>query len=285
MKKLFFVFLLLSPSLIFAQFEVGLLAGLSAYHGEIAPETSRASFSQSHASFGAFVRNGFSKHFTLRAHFMYGKISGEDSYANNQSRINRNLGFRSRIYEGALIGEFNILGYRAYNFERVFSPYLFAGVGFFNFNPEAFYDNEWVKLQPLGTEGQSMVGFEDNYRLWELSIPMGIGVKYAINDRWNVGFEFGLRKTFTDYLDDISTVYVNYDELLAGNGELAAALGNRTAELTGGEPVRVETGSPRGNADNDDWYFITGFTVSYNFSDNGLVGSRRKSRRRGGCNY
>ena len=285
MKKYLFLFLLSIPFWAQAQLEVGVFAGLSAYHGEIAPETSRASFSQTHGSFGAFLRNGFSNHVTARLQFTYGKVSGEDARAGNQSRVRRNLNFRSRIYEGALIGEFNLLGYRAYNYERTFSPYLFAGVAFFKMNPEAFYDNQWIALQPIGTEGQGMEGFEDPYKLWNFSIPMGLGLKYAINDFWNIGFEVGLRKTFTDYIDDVSTVYVNYDELLAGNGELAAALSNRTGELPDTDRIDFETGDNRGNADKDDWYFLVGFTVSYNFSDNGLVGARRKNNRKSGCKF
>ncbi len=281
MKK-YFLFLLLSiPVLINAQTEVGLLAGFSAYQGELAPETSRASFSQTHAAFGPFVRVGVSAHLTLRAHFFYGKVSGDDANANSQARLARNLSFRSRIYETGIIGEFNILGYRAYNLERVFSPYLFAGAALTKINPEAYYDNQWVKLQPLGTEGQGLEGFGDKYKLWEIAIPMGVGVKYAINDKWNVGFEFGFRKTFTDYLDDISTVYVPYETLAAGNGELAAILSNRSGERPDAEPIIFEDGANRGNSSTNDWYIITGFTVSYNFSDNGLVGARRKTRRKG----
>lgn len=285
MKKYLIVLFLYVPFFLQAQLEVGAFAGVSAYHGEIAPETSRASFDQMHGSFGLFLRNGFSNHITGRLHFMYGKVSGKDANASSTGRVERNLSFRSRIFEGALIGEFNILGYRAYNYERVFSPYIFGGIAVFKMNPEAYYDNQWVALQPLGTEGQGMEGFEEKYKLWNLSIPMGLGVKYAINDFWNIGLEVGLRKTFTDYLDDISTVYVEYDQLAAGNGELAANLSNRTGELMNGENTRFETGAPRGDSEHDDWYFMAGFTVSYNFSDNGLVGARRKNSRKSGCKY
>ncbi|MCC6726156.1 MAG: hypothetical protein IT258_16735 [Saprospiraceae bacterium] len=77
--------------------------------------------------------------------------------------------------------------------------------------------------------------------------------------------------------------YVSYPELLAGNGQLAAALGNRTGELTGSEPVVVATGTQRGDSAKKDWYFIMGVTVSYNFLDNGLMGSRKRGGRRAGC--
>ena len=78
--------------------------------------------------------------------------------------------------------------------------------------------------------------------------------------------------------------YVSYPELLAGNGDLAAALGNRTGELTiDGEPANVETGVQRGDGAKKDWYFILGLTVSYNFLDTGLMGSRKRGGRRPGC--
>ena len=124
-----------------------------------------------------------------------------------------------------------------------------------------------------------MDGFSEKYKLAQFAIPMGLGVKIAVTERINVGLEAGARKTFTDYLDDVSTDYVNYNELLLGNGALAAALGNRTGEYLGTEPIQVATGTQRGNPAADDWYFIGGVTVSYNiFGDNGgLKGGGKES--------
>ncbi len=106
---------------------------------------------------------------------------------------------------------------------------------------------------------------------------MGAGVKVAVGERLNIGLEAGVRKTFTDYLDDISTDYVNYGQLVRGNGDLAAALGNRTGEYLGTDPVDVPTGTQRGNPNADDWYFIGGVTVSYNiYGNNSGLGRRGK---------
>ncbi len=283
MRNLFFLCLFCLPFVTQAQLELGLMVGVSNYTGDLAPETARTSLSQTHAAFGGFVRHGFGNYFTARLSVFYGTISGDDAKSEIEGRRQRNLSFRSRMLEAGLTGEFNILGYRAYNYERVFSPYIFAGINAFRYNPEAFYDNQWNKLQPLGTEGQGMPDRPDPYKLIDIAIPFGLGVKYAINDYWNIGIEVGFRKTFTDYLDDVSTTYVEYNELLAANGELAAALGNRSGEYLGTEPLSVPTGRPRGNADNDDWYFISGVTLSYNITDNGLVGARRKNGRKSGC--
>jgi len=110
-----------------------------------------------------------------------------------------------------------------------------------------------------------------------------VGVKYALTDKLNVGLELGARRTFSDYLDDVSGSYVSFPELLAGSGALAAALGNRTGELKGGEPVIVSTGTQRGDKAAADWYFILGVTASYNFLENGLMGNRQHSRGKKGC--
>ncbi len=266
-------------------FEAGLLVGVSNYEGDLAPNTVKLSVGETHAAFGVFGRYNINNSFAVKLGVNYGSLSGDDSESTTEARRQRNLSFKSHILEVGLTGEWNILGFQPYNLERIFSPYLFAGVAVFNYNPKAWYNGEWVELQPLGTEGQGMPDFDTKYATTQLSIPFGIGAKYAINDKWTVGIELGLRKTFTDYLDDVSTNYVEYSELEAGNGELSALLANRTGEYLNTEPVSVETGARRGDPDNDDWYFIGGVTLSYNFLDNGLVGARNRGRRKQGCDF
>ena len=126
-----------------------------------------------------------------------------------------------------------------------------------------------------------MEGFADPYRLTQVSIPMGVGFRFALNDFLMIGVEAGVRRTFTDYLDDVSGSYVNYNDLLAGNGELAAALGNRTGELNGSEPVILPTGTQRGNPAEDDWYSVAGVTLSYRFADRNGHRKNRKERELG----
>jgi opacity protein-like surface antigen len=265
-----------------AQLEAGISVGLSTYQGDLAPNSISGSFSQLHFSGGVFGRYNVNNYIAAKLAVNYAKLSASDANAATESQQRRNLSFRSNVFEGALTAEFNILGYQPYNFERTFSPYIFAGVAFFHYDPQAFIDNEWVNLQPLGTEGQGIDGFEEEYNLYQFAIPFGIGVKYALNDQWNIGLEVGLRKTFTDYIDDVSGVYGDNSVIAAGNGELAAALNDRSGEITN-EPVVRTPDSQRGNADKDDSYIITGIFISYNFADNGLVGGRRKSKRKTGC--
>ncbi len=276
------IHILFLQSTVQAQLEAGISVGLSTYQGDLAPNSISGSFSQLHFSGGVFGRYNVNNFVAAKLSLNYGKLSAADANSASESQQMRNLSFRSNVFEGALTAEFNILGYQPYNYERTFSPYIFAGVSFFNFKPEAFYDNEWVALQPLGTEGQGLDGNPDQYKLFEIAIPVGIGVKYALNDQWNVGLEVGLRKTFTDYIDDVSGLYGDKAAIAAAYGDVAAALNDRAGEVSNEPVVRTAT-SQRGNAEKDDSFIISGIFISYNFADNGLVGGRRKSKRKTGC--
>ncbi len=261
------------PYLANAQYtELGLIAGTTNYQGDLSPSNLKTSLGRTHASFGAFGRYNMTNHWSVKLGLTYGTISGDD-VDNNRSR---NLNFRSDLIDVSVTGEFNLLGYQPYALEKVFSPYAFIGIGFVHFNPRTKYNDEWVELQPLGTEGQGIGDNGDKYGLVQVVIPFGGGLKYAINDSWNLGAELGFRKTFTDHLDDVSDRYEDQDVLAAGNGELAATLANRTGEAIPG-------GTLRGNPENKDWYIFTGFSISYNFLDNGLVGSRSRGKRKSGC--
>ena len=99
----------------------------------------------------------------------------------------------------------------------------------------------------------------------------------------NVGVDIGAKYLFTDYLDDVGGTYMNVRELQEGNGDLAAALGNRTGELEGSDPVDLPTGTQRGDNKNNDFLFTAQITLSYNFLDTGLVGSRGRRGRGKGC--
>lgn len=284
MKSGLIVALMFCSSLLLAQgFEAGLMVGASNYLGDLSSNSSKIYLQDSHLSGGVFGRLNLGAMFSLKLGFNYGRISGTDQNATNPAIRERNLDFRTNIYEGALTAEWNILGYDPYNYYRTFSPYLFAGVAVYNFDPRTTYQGATVALQPLGTEGQGILGFEAPYQLTQIAIPVGVGFKFALNDLWNVGLEFGIRKTFTDYLDDVSTSYPDYIELLNSNGELAANLSTRTWEFYDTEPGFLVPETSRGDDDPTDWYFILGLTVSYNFSDTGLVGSRSNNRRRTNC--
>jgi len=258
---------LIFPFLLIAQdSEVGLILGTTGYTGDITPSNNYFSTGKRHASLGVFLRKDLNRFTAVRGTFTYGKYSGDDANSKIEGIQNRNLSFQSNLLELSLVGEINPFGTNSTG-EKI-QPYLFGGIAVFHFNPETNYNGQLVELQPLGTEGQGMDDFDKPYKLTQISIPLGVGVKYQINDRINLGVDFGVRKTFTDYLDDVSGTYVNYNDLFEGNGQLAAALGNRSGELNqeGNIPEILPTGSQRGNPLQDDWYFTAGVTFGYKFS-------------------
>ncbi len=274
MKRLLFLFLFF-PVLLFGQyFEAGVLVGGSNYLGELSANSSRFYLKETNLAAGAFIKYNLNHLAALRLHLNYAAVSGADVNSGNTEIINRNLSFQSNIYEVGLIGEFNILGYEPYNYVSPFSPYLFGGVAFFRFNPQAELDQQLFDLQPLGTEGQGLPDFPERspYNLTQIAVPFGIGLKYTLSESLNIGFEIGARKLFTDYLDDVSLTYPGTEAFNANDGnELAARLSDRSLDT-------ALPGQARGDAKGSDWYFITGITLSYNFLDNGLIGGRKRSK-------
>ena len=252
------------PFFVSAQdFEIGLLFGTSAYEGDLTEKNTFFQKQNKHAAIGIFSRLDFNRYFSGRLNFTYGKLSGSDAQSSKEAKRLRNLSFQSKLIEFSLVGELNLLGFTQYS--GSLKPYIYGGIALFHFNPEANYNGQLIELQPLGTEGQGMKNFTEKYSLTQFSIPLGFGVTYKLSRNLNIGIDVGIRKTFTDYIDDLSGAYVNYDELSRENGALAAALGNRTGEILQTEPVRVVTGTQRGNKERDDWYYVAGVTLSYQF--------------------
>jgi len=281
MRKLIHVLALLTlcPLIIFSQhLEIGISGGVSSYLGDLSSDIKKVNIGELNAAAGAFVRFQHNSIFTSKLALGYGQVSADDLDSNSPGRRNRNLHFKSSILETNLTMEINILGYDPEYMTSRISPYIYAGIGAFAFNPKALYENEWIELQPLNTEGQGLAEFPERtpYKKVSISIPFGGGIKFAVNDQLNVGIEMGLRKTFTDYLDDVSTTYVADNIILENNGLLSATLANRT-----GEPV--STGRIRGNSDNFDWYTMSSLSVSYNIYGKGFSGNGRKRRRAMGC--
>ena len=214
--------------------------------------------------------------------FYYQLLSGADRLTQEPYRKNRNLSFRSPILELSAQAEFYFtrdqLGsqYNIRNARRGktsdFQAYAFVGVGGYFFNPQAKYNGKWVNLQPLGTEGQGLPGGPAPYSRFGVCIPYGLGAKFGITKEWYVGIELGVRKVFTDYLDDVSTVYYNNAVLLKERGEMAAYLAdpslfNYPPELGGDATGAMQSaaGEQRGDPKSKDAYMFTNITVSYKF--------------------
>lgn len=214
--------------------------------------------------------------FAIRANFTQAWVSGDDAKTNEPVRQNRNLNFKSPITELALMFEYYPFSekidhmYRMKGVKgkrpRYLSPYITAGIGAFYFNPKGNYNGTWYKLQALKTEGQGLPGGPTPYKKISLCIPVGIGLKYALSKTWSVGFELVGRKTFTDYLDDVSTVY--YDPIaLAQVNPLSPLLADPNLGLVAGAttPNADGTGAQRGDSKDKDSYMLAIFSVHYRF--------------------
>lgn len=259
MKKVFFCilgFLFVQTSGFAQRSEVGAFAGGAFYLGDINPA---GLFSQTQVALGGVYRYNLNTRWALRGNVLWGRVTADDEKYDNP----RNLNFRSDIKEFSLQCELSFLPYFTGSSGKYrFSPYLFAGVGVFAFNPKAYYFDKtqnmgrWISLAPLSTEGQNLPEFPNKkpYSTTQICVPFGLGFKYSLNKTFSIGIEWGMRKTFTDYLDDVSTTYIDADILLSERGEMSAYL----ADPSGIQKV----GSDRGNSSTQDWYSYVGITLT-----------------------
>jgi len=197
----------------------------------------------------------------------WGQVASSDASITSTSSLNlitknrRNLSFRSDISEVSLLIEFHPfqVKYRPEGPLKI-SPYVLAGVGWFNFNPQTYYNGQYVNLQPLSIEGQGFSEFPDRkpYKLSQSNIPFGIGVRYELTSQFDIRFEYVHRKLFTDYLDDASSRKnidpALYDKYLTPvKAKFASALANPS--IDGKNPPR------RANPDNNDSYMTFSLKV------------------------
>jgi hypothetical protein len=246
----------------YAQYaEIGVGGGMGFYLGDIVAPISE--ITQYHPAAGMFIRgtvlNGF---LSGRVGIMRGSISGDDKYSRDYFHIIRNLNFTSNISEIYIVGELNLFSFNPCK-KRNFSPYIVGGIAAFHFDPTTSYFGETVHLQPLGTEGQGMPGYSAKYKLNSVSIPMGGGIKLAINNRLTISGELVMRKTFTDYLDDVSTSYPDRSVLAANNGKAAADLSYRGTIYYNDSQLQ---GLKRGQKNLKDWYNFLQVNFAYIFA-------------------
>ncbi len=240
-------------------FHFTLFAGVSNYQGDLQPK--RFTFNQGNLALGVGGLYELSEKLYLRGNFTVGKISGDDkkSFANST----RNLSFNSNLLDVHLGLEYDILNL----YERSVVPFIFAGVSVFHYSPYTFdTTGRKVFLQPLGTEGQGFFQGREKYGLTKLSLPFGGGLKFAVSENVRIRFEIGFRKTFTDYLDDVSTTYADRAQLLANNGQRAVDLSFRGDELKGSTLTYPVADAKRGNAGSKDLYYFGGVGVSFRLS-------------------
>jgi len=224
---------------------------------------------------------------TCKTSFTYGRLRGDDALTIEPYKKNRNIHFRSPLVELSAQLEFSLLRERSNSKlahgkkMRKFNIYFIYGFSAFYFNPQAQYNGKWYDLQPLGTEGQGLNGKEKYSRisyahqfsdLHSSNIPMllpsGVAMKFQLSEKVGLHIEWGLRRTFTDYMDDVSTTYYDKEKIRAASGDAAAYFSNPTsnsiASIRPDDPdVVTATGQQRGNPGNFDKYAVTLISLNY----------------------
>lgn len=188
-----------------------------------------------------------------------GNIAGKDANSNSAWIRSRNLSYKSKIFEAAFIGAFHPLMLRNTETLPLLSPYIMAGVGIFSFYPRTLYNGEWLPLRQMNTEGQTSKEYSarKQYNLRAISVPVGLGVKYELNAKYNIRLEGLYRFTSSDYLDDASTIYVDRSVFPT---DVQRILAHRYNELN---PQLDRTGMARGNANNKDGFYTFNLKVGY----------------------
>lgn len=237
---------------------------------------------------GVGLRYKLTEFTALRSQLLYARLRGEDRLTQEPFRQNRNLMFRSPVIELDVQLEFSwmreSIGSR-YKVRRVKGRgkkgsevyfYGFVGIGGMWFNPRGYMNGKWYSLRPLHTEGQGLVDSRPTYSPVQLVIPYGLGVRYNLNKQMSIGMEYGIRKTFTDYIDDVSTTYFDKRLLRDNFGDASADLSDPSL----GAPIQYQEDTyhsapdgivgcqtcpnqQRGDPTNLDSYMFLNFSVNY----------------------
>ena len=226
----------------------------------------------------------------LRARMTYGVMAGNDNLTTEVFRMNRNLHFKSDIYEASFVIEVHpykeelghvhsLRGVAGQKSTRL-GLYAFTGIAGFYYDPKAQFENTWVRLKPLGTEGQGLPGGPDEYSNFSFGIPIGVGVRKALSKNMSMGLEIQYTKTFTDYIDDVSTEYFDNDLILAAHGEEAAFLADPSLHLAAlmdhSDPTA--TGQQRGDPKDLDAYLFMKVQVHYKLTKYKSSGKKYRTR-------
>lgn len=262
--------LILFPFISFAQYETvqegefGVSVGAAHYFGDL---NTRAKINRPKMAAGIFFRKNFGNYIAARLSANYARVGYSDIYnTDNEYMHRRNLSFNSNIWELTLQGDFNFFrfmpGEPGYNF----TPYITLGAGVFNYDPFAYLGGKKYNLRSLNTEGQGSALYPDRkpYNPMAFSVPFGVGFKYSVNRKLNIGFEVVHRFTTTDYLDDVSKTYVDpavFTKLPDGSSSPAQLLSDRSYET--GDPIGIP-GRQRGNSQQKDQFATAVFYITIN---------------------
>jgi hypothetical protein len=244
------------------QGELGVSIGLSHYFGDLDPN-----FALDHPKFaaGVFYRKQINNYVGLKVAGNYAFLGYSDSYSSNPDQQRRNLSFNTDVWELSVSGDFNFYEFHPGFSEYRFTPYVSLGIGVFSFNPYAYLNGVKYFLQPLGTEGQGSPLYPGRkpYSLIAMSIPIGLGYKYALNERMNIFGEIVYRFTTTDYLDDVSTTYAPDAFPPAANGAPTPGYLLQDRSYATGSPIGIK-GRQRGNGTGNDSFLTLQVGLSFN---------------------
>jgi hypothetical protein len=233
--------------------------GLAGYQGDLKAHSVSLSQTKIMGSIG--VQYDLSEHLTARSYLTLTSLKANDKKGTSVMQ-QRNLNFQTKLFDWELTAQYRLFSLN----DRWWSPYLFAGIGFYHFNPYTKDSSgKKVFLKPLSTEGQGFSPGVNNYPLTGFSLPFGVGFSYALNEDMRLGLELGYRKIFTDYLDDVSSNYIDKTTLLNARGQTAVDLAWRGDEIN--SAPYPAAGSERGNSNQKDGYYYVAvtYTVRYFF--------------------
>ncbi len=265
MKK--FLFIALSVVISFSAYsqegwEMGGWLGASYYFGDL---NTNYNLSTPGVAAGIIARYNFNKRLCLAFSGNYGNIKADDANSGNAFERARNLSFQSPVLDGTLQFEFNFMTYTHGSKDEFFTPYLYAGLSAFYFNPKTEYNGEMVELRPLGTEGQFK---GEEYYTVQGAFAFGGGLKIDLNYEWSINLELAFRQARTDYLDDVSTIYPDPDDVEKLRGSMAADLSNRSISIPGVDTEAVsQPGHQRGDSNSNDSYAFVKVGIVYYFGD------------------
>ncbi len=194
--------------------------------------------------------------FSLGFNFLATRLSGNDAYSKQDFQAKRNLSVRTDLLEVDLVIEYRPFS-RSKGFNRF---YVYSGVGGMYYQPKAKLNDEWFKLREMGTEGQYLSDGNGPYGELQVVVPYGLGYKFRVAKSLSLIADLGFRKTFTDYLDDVSTTYPD-PEALAASGNTVP----QTTLLADRSNVGMPVGSPRGNPEKDDSFHVLSLKLEYIF--------------------
>ncbi|MFZ1262657.1 MAG: DUF6089 family protein [Chitinophagaceae bacterium] len=244
--------------------EFGIGVGASHYFGDL---NTRARLNRAKLAGTIFFRKNLGNYIAIRIGASFAQVGYSDQYnTHNTYMYTRNLSFNSKVWELTLQGDFNFFRFMPGEPQYSFTPYITFGAGVFSFDPYAYLRGRKVPLRQLGTEGQGSALYPDRkqYSSMAICLPFGGGVKYALNERINIGFEILHRFTNTDYLDDVSKTYVDpaiFPLNPDGSQSDAQLLYDRSYEI--GEPIGIPNRA-RGGSKQKDQFVTAMFHVTFN---------------------